>query len=337
MSAANSQDLERELERLLAGVARLTTALRARFVGQEHVVEELLATLFAGGHALIEGAPGLGKTTLARTLAAALDLRFARVQCTPDLMPSDVIGARILDQDEKGARRFRFEPGPVFTHVLLADEVNRASPRTQSALLEAMAERQVTSHGETRKLEDPFFVVATQNPVEMEGTFPLPEAQLDRFLMQIRIAPPPLEDLVRILAIDGEGSPSSAAPVERALSRDDVLRLCAIARDVPASDDVLRRIARLVRATHADAEEAGDAVRASVRHGASPRAAQALLAAARAHALISGRLHVGAKDVERLAVPVLRHRLVLTWEGEGGGASRDALVAEALRRSAGSD
>ncbi len=334
MKPESTRELSRELGQLLAGVARLTGALRARFVGQDHVVEELLAALFAGGHALIEGAPGLGKTTLARTLAAALDLRFTRVQCTPDLMPSDVIGARILDEDERGARKFRFEPGPVFTNVLLADEVNRASPRTQSALLEAMAERQVTAHGETRRLEEPFFVVATQNPVEMEGTFPLPEAQLDRFLLQIRVDAPSLDDLVRILHLDGEGAPASDAPVERVLSRVDVLRLRELAREVPAGDDVLRRIARLVRATHADAEVAGESVRAAVRHGASPRAAQALLAACRAHALISGRLHVGDKDVERLAAPVLRHRLVLSWEGEGGGTSRDALIDEALRRSA---
>ncbi|MCY2961754.1 MAG: AAA family ATPase [Planctomycetota bacterium] len=326
-----TQELERELERLRAGVARLTATLRARFVGQDAVVDELLAALFAGGHALIEGAPGLGKTTLARTLAGALDLTFARVQCTPDLMPSDVIGARILEEDERGSRHFRFEPGPVFTHVLLADEINRATPRTQSALLEAMGERQVTTHGETRKLEEPFFVVATQNPVEMEGTYPLPEAQLDRFLLQIRVVSPSMDDLVRIL-----GTPPSmgSATVQRALSRAEVLRLCELAREVPVSDDVLRRIARLVRATHADDAQAGESVRAAVRHGASPRGAQSLLAAARAHALISGRLHVSLADVERFAAPALRHRLVLSWEGEGSGVSRDALVAEALSRSA---
>ncbi len=334
MKNGSQSGLERELERLLAGVARLRGVLRARFVGQEAVVEELLAALFAGGHALIEGAPGLGKTTLARTLAGALDLTFARVQCTPDLMPSDVIGARILEEDERGARRFRFEPGPVFTHVLLADEINRATPRTQSALLEAMAEGQVTAHGETRRLEDPFFVVATQNPVEMEGTYPLPEAQLDRFLLQIRVVSPTLDDLVRILGAAPTVPNAASAPIERALSRADVLRLRELAREVPASDDVLQRIARLVRATHAEDERAGESVRAAVRHGASPRGAQSLLAAARAHALLSGRLHVSPKDVERFAAPVLRHRLVLSWEGEGGAISRDALVAEALRRSA---
>jgi len=334
VTKAQASELERELERLLAGVARLTAVLRARFFGQDAVVEELLAALFAGGHALIEGAPGLGKTTLARTLAGALDLTFARVQCTPDLMPSDVIGARILEEDERGARKFRFEPGPVFTHVLLADEINRATPRTQSALLEAMGEGQVTAHGETRRLEDPFFVVATQNPVEMEGTYPLPEAQLDRFLLQIRVVSPSLEDLVHILrATPATSSAVASAPVERTLARADVLRLRELAAEIPASDDVLQRIARLVRATHADDERAGESVRAAVRHGASPRGAQALLAAARAHALISGRLHVATKDVERFAAPVLRHRFVLSWEGEGGAVSRDALVAEALRRS----
>jgi MoxR-like ATPase len=324
-----SSPLEAEIERLRAGVARLVVALRARFVGQDHVVEELLAALFGGGHALIEGAPGLGKTTLARSLASALDLSFARVQCTPDLMPSDVVGARILEEDERGARRFRFEPGPVFTNVLLADEVNRATPRTQSALLEAMAERQVTAHGETRRLDAPFFVVATQNPIEMEGTYPLPEAQLDRFLLHVAVGAPSEDELVRILRLD----PGAAQDgVTRVLTRGDVLRLCELAREVPASDDVLHRIARVVRATHPGDELAGPLVKSSVRHGASPRGAQAMLAAARAHALVRGRLHVAASDVERFAAPALRHRLVLTWEGEGAGVTRDDLAAEALAR-----
>ncbi|MBL8863083.1 MAG: AAA family ATPase [Planctomycetes bacterium] len=325
-----SQDLEREIERLRDGASRLAATLAARFVGQQHVVEELVAALIGGGHALIEGAPGLGKTTLARTLAAGLDLAFARVQCTPDLMPSDVVGARILEEDERGARRFRFEPGPVFTHVLLLDEINRATPRTQSALLEAMAERQVTAHGETRRLEDPFFVAATQNPIEMEGTYPLPEAQLDRFLLQVRVGAPSEDELVTIL---GAGAALADTPVERALTRAEVVRLRALARELPASDGVLRHIARIVRATHPDSELSGPAVRAAVRHGASPRGAQALLAAARAHALLSGRLHVAPQDVGRFVAPALRHRLVLTWEGEGGTAARDALVAEALARA----
>jgi len=323
--------IEREIEELRSGAQRLTDSLRARFVGQAGVVEELLATLFAGGHALIEGAPGLGKTTLARSLAQALDLSFARVQCTPDLMPSDVIGARILEEDEHGARRFRFEPGPVFTHVLLADEVNRATPRTQSALLEAMGEGQVTAHGETRRLEQPFFVVATENPVEMEGTYPLPEAQLDRFTLQIRVESPTLADLVVIL---GRPPDAMSAPIERVMSRTDVLRLRELAGAIPASDEVLRRIARIVRATHADDESAGPVVKSAVRYGASPRGAQALLATARAHALLAGRLHVAVHDVERFAAPVLRHRLVLGYEGEGEMAARDALVSEALARSA---
>ena len=323
--------IEREVEELRAGAQRLIDSLRARFVGQAGVIDELLAALFAGGHALIEGAPGLGKTMLARSLAQALDLSFARVQCTPDLMPSDVIGARVLEEDERGARHFRFEPGPVFTHVLLADEVNRATPRTQSALLEAMGEAQVTVHGETRRLEEPFFVVATENPVEMEGTYPLPEAQLDRFTLQIRVESPTLADLVVIL---GRPADTLNAPIERVMSRTDVLRLRELVRAIPVSDDVLRRIARLVRATHADDELAGPAVKTAVRHGASPRGAQALLATARAHALISGRLHVSPQDVARFATPVLRHRLVLGYESESGSSARDALVREALARSA---
>jgi len=323
-------DLEREIVRLRAQCERLVASLHTRFLGQEGAVLELLAALFAGGHVLIEGAPGLGKTTLARTLAEALDLGFARIQCTPDLMPSDVLGARILEEGERGARRFRFEPGPVFTNVLLADEVNRATPRTQSALLEAMAEKQVTLFGETRALEEPFFVIATQNPIEMEGTYPLPEAQLDRFLLHVAIESPQLEDLVRILAATvGETPP----PVGRVLSRADVLRLRALVREVPASDEVVRRAARIVRATHPVDELAGEAVRASVRFGASPRGGQALLLAAKALALLSGHLHVAPRDLDRLAAPALRHRLVLSWEGEGAGTSRDALIAEAVARA----
>ncbi len=326
MSAASEQ----ELADLRAGCDALVAALRTRFLGQERVVEELLAALIAGGHVLIEGAPGLGKTTLVRTLASALDLGFRRIQCTPDLMPSDVLGTRVLEEDGRGGRSFRFEKGPVFTHVLLADEVNRATPRTQSALLEAMAEHQVTVFGETLALEEPFFVAATQNPIEMEGTYPLPEAQLDRFLLHIAVTAPPLEDLERIL-LATTGTPPGDAP--RALARAQVARLRQLAREVPVRGDLVRHAARIVRATHPDDALAGEEVRARVRYGASPRGGQALLLAAKAAALASGKLHVTQADLERFAAPALRHRLVLSWEGEGAGEDRDALVREAVARA----
>ena len=303
-------------------------ALRARvaerFLGSEAVLDQLLWCLLAGGNALIEGAPGLGKTTLVRAMASALGMDFRRVQFTPDLMPADILGARLLEEDASGGRRFRFQEGPVFTHVLLADEVNRATPRTQSALLEAMQEGQVTVFGETRALPRPFFVIATQNPIEMEGTYPLPEAQLDRFLLKIDVGAPDADALVRILTEAGGRHAEEPAAL---LDAARVLELQDLVESVPASTDVLRRVARMVRATHADADEAPDLVRRNVRHGSSPRGGQALLSASRARAFLDGRLHVTDDDLEAVAAPALRHRVLLGYEGEASGVQPDELVA----------
>ena len=322
-----SQIDEQEVERHREACEALRDRIADRFLGAEEVLQQLLLCLLAGGNALIEGAPGLGKTTLVRAVAAALGMDFRRVQFTPDLMPADILGARLLEEDAAGGRHFRFQEGPVFTHVLLADEVNRATPRTQSALLEAMQERQVTVFGETRALPRPFFVIATQNPIEMEGTYPLPEAQLDRFLLKIDVAAPSADDLVRILSETHSAPDEEPAPL---LDAARVLELQRLVDSLPASTDVLRRVARLVRATHPDADEAPDLVRRNVRHGASPRGGQAILLAGRAHAFLAGRLHVADEDVDAVAVPALRHRVLLGYEGEASGVHPDELVAAAL-------
>jgi MoxR-like ATPase len=323
-------DMQRELASVRDSAARVRAQITARFLGQDDVVEELLVALLADGHVLLEGAPGLGKTMLVRALSRALDLDFRRVQCTPDLMPADVLGTRILDEDARGGRRFRFEKGPVFTHVLLADEINRATPRTQAALLEAMAERQVTIFGETHALPVPFFVVATQNPIEMEGTYPLPEAQLDRFLMKIDVGAPALDALVAILE-QTTGAPE--ADGSTILAREALLRARALVREVPVSRDMLALAARLVIATRPEDSLAPESVRRFVRYGSSPRGAQSLILAAKARALLQGRLFVDEGDLARLAPSTLRHRLILNYEADASGARASDLIREAFERA----
>ena len=320
-----------QISELRGAMRTLRAAIDARFIGQEDVSELLLLCLLAGGHTLLEGAPGLGKTTLVRCLSDALKLDFRRVQFTPDLMPPDILGSRVLELEEGGARGFRFEPGPIFTHVLLADEINRATPRTQSALLEAMQEHQVTVFGESRELEEPFLVIATQNPIEMEGTYPLPEAQLDRFLFKLELALPGPDGLGAILDATTGGAPP---PVEAVLSREQLVAMRALVREVPASSDVVRFVANLIHATHPTSELAPERVRSLVRYGASPRGGQSILLAAKARALVEGRLFVTAADVRALAAPALRHRLILGYEGEASGVGIDNLVQDAVEAAA---
>ncbi|MFT5689463.1 MAG: MoxR-like ATPase, partial [Planctomycetota bacterium] len=306
------EQLEAELMQLRERFRDLRAAIGRDFLGQSHVVEMLLFTVLARGHALLEGAPGLGKTTLVKGLAQALNLAFGRIQFTPDLMPADVLGARILEDTPEGGHAFRFERGPIFANLILADEINRATPRTQSALLEAMQEGQVTIFGESLQLPQPFAVIATQNPIEMEGTYPLPEAQLDRFLCKIELVAPSESDLIAILR-STTGKPH--APIEVAMTAEELLAAQELVRELPASGDVLARVARLVRATDPADASAPASVRHALRYGAGPRGAQAVLLLAKARALLSAKLHVGEEDVEAVAAPALRHRFVLGYEG----------------------
>jgi MoxR-like ATPase len=296
-------------------------------VGQAGLVRGVLTCLLCEGHALLEGVPGLGKTQLLKTLAQAVDVEFSRVQFTPDLMPADIVGTQILETDERGDRVFRFRPGPVFANLVLADEVNRATPKTQSALLEAMQERSVTVAGETRPLPRPFLVMATQNPLEMEGTYPLPEAQLDRFQLKIHVPLPPADDLMRII----ERTTGTANPVVNPVA--DGARLAdmvELTREVPVADHVLRYAVHLVVATHPDQEAAPDPVRRYVRFGSSPRGAQALILGAKATALLAGRPSASIDDVRTVAYGSLRHRLVLGYEATADGVGPDQLVAAIL-------
>ncbi len=319
---------EQDIQAKLAVLADLRAALAQAIVGQDAVVEQLLIGLLAGGHCLLEGVPGLGKTLLVRSLGQALKLDFRRVQFTPDLMPSDILGTELLEEDHgTGHRSFRFQPGPVFTNLLLADELNRTPPKTQAALLEAMQERTVSYGGKTYDLPSPFFVLATQNPLEQAGTYPLPEAQLDRFLLHIRVGYPTEAEEAAILS-QTTGSGGGAVPA--VMAGEEVLALQAMVRDVHVSPDMLGWINRLVRATR-PGEGMSETVRDYVRFGAGPRAGQSLVLASKARALLRGRLAATREDVAALAAPVMRHRLLLSFAAEAEGRSADDVVAAMLR------
>jgi MoxR-like ATPase len=316
------------LQSQLSRLAPLREAIGRAVVGQEQVVEQLLIALLAGGHCLLEGVPGLGKTLLVRTLGQALDLRFRRVQFTPDLMPSDILGTEILEEDHgTGHRHFKFQPGPVFTNLLLADELNRTPPKTQAALLEAMQERTVSYAGVTHDLPQPFFVLATQNPLEQAGTYPLPEAQLDRFLLHVKVDYPSEAEERDIIA---QTTGSHHAEVPRVMGGEDVLALQARVREVHLGAELLAGITRLVRATR-PGEDAPAEINAWVRWGAGPSAGQALVLAAKARALLHGRFAATREDVLALAAPVLRHRLLLSFTAEAEQRSADDVVAALLR------
>ncbi len=319
------------LERLAPLRSRIETEIGRRIVGQHGVVERLLVTLLADGHALLVGVPGLAKTMLVSTLAEALHLEFSRIQFTPDLMPSDITGTEVLQEDhETGRRRFVFARGPIFADIILADEINRTPPKTQAALLQAMQEGEVTVGGETFPLGRPFFVLATQNPIEQEGTYPLPEAQLDRFMFELRITYPSLEE--EILVADLTSSEPVAA-VEAVLSADDLLTFQGLVRRMPAPPSVVEYAVRLARATRPADEAAPEFVRRMVSWGAGPRASQHAVLAAKARAALYGRPVPNLDDVREVVPDVLRHRIVPGFEAEAEGRTADDLVAELIRRS----
>ena len=326
-----SAELEARAGQVAEQFAALREAVGRVIVGHAEVVEGVLTALFAGGHTLLEGVPGLGKTLLVRTLSQALDVTFSRVQCTPDLMPADIIGTNLIVEDEAGRRTFRFQQGPVFANVVLADEVNRATPKTQSALLEAMQERTATVGGTTHPLPAPFLVLATQNPIEMEGTYPLPEAQLDRFLLKLLVGPSSRGELNEILRRTTE---SETPSVTKVVGGDSVLAGQKLARQVVVAPHVRDYAARLVLATHPGGEHAVESATRFVRYGASPRAAQALILAGKVRALTAGRYNVSFDDVRRYARPALRHRLILNFEGEAEGVTADQIIDQVVEQVA---
>jgi MoxR-like ATPase len=315
---ARVQDFVASFEGLRAEVEKV-------IVGHREIIDHVLIGMFAGGHVLLEGVPGLGKTLLIKTLAEGLELSFSRIQFTPDLMPADIIGTNIIVEDADGRKHFQFQQGPIFAHVLLADEINRATPKTQSALLEGMQEAAVTVGGVSRPLPGPFFVLATQNPIEMEGTYPLPEAQLDRFMMKLRVRYPAIEDLNRIIDRTTQARPVS---VERVMSGARVLSFRELIREVPIADHVRALASTIIMATHPQWEHAPEAARRFIRYGASPRGAQALVLGAKVRALTENRFNVSVEDLRALAAPALRHRIIMNFEGEAEGVDVDTLVAQ---------
>ncbi len=298
------------------------------FVGHEEIVEGTLIALFSGGHVLLEGVPGLGKTLLVRTLGEALDLSFSRIQFTPDLMPADILGTNIVMETAGGRREFQFQHGPIFAHLILADEINRATPKTQSALLEAMQEHQVTAGGALRPLEEPFFVLATQNPIDQEGTYPLPEAQLDRFFFKLLVGYPSASELGEVLS---RTTSRHDVQVQKAVSGQKLLELMKLVREVPVASHVQDYAVRLVLATHPKTSTASPIANQYLRFGSSPRGGQALLLAGKVRALIHGRFNVSYDDIQAAARPALRHRLILNFEAEAEGITTDHVIDQVLK------
>ena len=297
-------------------------------VGQDDVVEGVLICLLSGGHVLLEGVPGLGKTTLLRTLARTLQLKYSRIQFTPDLMPADIVGSMIMESDERGGKTLRFQFGPIFANLVLADEINRATPKTQSALLEAMQERTVTSGTTTHELEAPFLVMATQNPIEMEGTYPLPEAQLDRFLMKILVTYPSREELSRI--VERTIAREEEVPVA-VMDRDEIHQIRQVCRQVLVAPHVRDFAIHLVMATQSDHPESHEMARKYVRYGSSPRGAQALVECGRVHALMRGRFHLSVEDILHVAGAVLRHRIILNFDAHADGQTPETILQAILK------
>ena len=319
---------QEQIESFFDTVQAIRAEIAKEIIGQERVVEQLLTALIAGGNVLLEGVPGLGKTRLVRTLSSVFDLPFSRIQFTPDLMPADITGTNIIVKTDAG-NEFRFRKGPLFASIVLADEINRATPKTQAALLEAMQEHSVTVGGETHALSEPYFVLATQNPMEQEGTYPLPEAQLDRFMLKILVDFPTREELAEIVGLTTMPQTSHAGCVANA---ETLMGLRAVAQEVPVAQAVRDFALRLVLATHPELDQSPELVRRCVRFGASPRAAQALIATSRARALMNGRYNVAFEDIEAVAPACLRHRIALSFEGMAQGETVEGVIAALLKQ-----
>ena len=324
----DSEQLKSQLDAFRGDFEKLRSEVGKVIVGQEDIVDGTLSALIAGGHVLLEGVPGLGKTLLVRTLADALHLQFSRVQFTPDLMPADLVGTNVVMETADGRKKFEFQKGPIFANIVLADEINRATPKTQSALLEAMQEHHVTIGGETYHLPEPFLVMATQNPLEMEGTYPLPEAQLDRFFTKLLVRYPTAENLEDIL----DRTTGALAPhAEPVITGERIIELRKLARQIPIADEIRRHAINLVLATHPDNALATDMVRRFVRYGSSPRGAQGLILAAKISAILDHRYHVSRDDLQSAAHSVLRHRMILNFEGQAENISTDEVIHDVLK------
>ena len=319
---------EAELKLFAEKCERIFEEVKKDIIGQTEVVRFTIIAIIAGGNVLLEGAPGLGKTRLVRSLGNVFDLPFSRIQFTPDLMPADVTGSMVLEKDEKGNSKYVFKKGPIFSNLILADEINRATPKTQAALLEAMQEHKVTVMGESRKMDEPFFVLATQNPIEQEGTYPLPEAQMDRFMFKILVPNPSAEELGQIVTMTQKTMDEEA---KAACNGEELLRMRAVAKTIPISKDILDYAMVMIASTHPDSEVATATTKKYIRCGASPRAAQALITAAKVRALMDGRYNVSYDDINALAIPVLRHRIKLGFEAVTSKKTSDDVVNELVK------
>jgi MoxR-like ATPase len=330
MEPTTVEDIPSVIEGIREDIAKVQTEFRKKIVGNEDILNFIFKALLSNGHVLLEGAPGLGKTLMIRTVSEILDLEFRRVQFTPDLMPADIIGTNIIVEDGEGGRHFRFEEGPVFTNILLADEINRASPKTQSALLQAMEEHEATVFGKNYALDELFFTLATQNPIEMAGTYPLPEAQLDRFIFKLVIPFPSPESLKQIGMLNVNG-PAPSRIVETVLSRQRIIEMRKAIVGIPVTDRIYDFVVQLIQNTHPGTEGVSDNVTRFIRYGASPRGLNAIIWAARISAVMDGRVNISIDDIEENYLPALRHRLIMRFEGEIEGISSDLVLEEIFR------